>query len=38
MRSAEREKLNVFETNCLKSLVGVSRKDGVGKEEVRGRA
>ena len=28
-RSAERRKLNVLEMQCLKSLVGVSRKDRV---------
>ena len=34
MRSAERTKVNVFETKCLRSLVGVSRMDRVRKEEV----
>ena len=38
MRSAERRKVNVFEMKCLKSLVGVSRMDRVGNEEVRRRA
>ena len=35
---AERMKLNVLEMKCLKSLVGVSRMDRVGNEEVRRRA
>ena len=38
MRSAERSKVNVIETECLRSLVGVSRMDGVGHVEVRRRA
>ena len=38
MRSAERRKVNVLETKCLRSLVGVSRMDGVRNEEVRMRA
>ena len=38
MRSAERRKVNVLEMKCLKSLVGVSRMDGVRNEEVRRRA
>ena len=35
MRSAERRKVNVLETKCLRSLVGVSRMDRVRNEEVR---
>ena len=38
MRSAERSKVNVIETKCLRSLVGVSRMDRVRNEEVRWRA
>ena len=38
MRSAERRKVNVLEMKCLRSLVGVSRLDGVRNEEVRRRA
>ena len=38
MRSAERSKVNVLEMKCLRSLVGVSRMDGVRNEEVRRRA
>ena len=38
MRSAERRKVNVLEMKCLRSLVGVSRMDGVRNEEVRWRA
>ena len=38
MRSAERRKVNILELKCLKSLVGVSRKDRVRNEEVRKRA
>ena len=34
MRSAERRKVNVLEMMCLRSLVGVSRKDRVRNEEV----
>ena len=34
MRSAERRKVNVFETKCSKSLVGVSRMDRLKNEEV----
>ena len=30
--------MNVLEMKCLRSLVGVSRMDRVGKEEVRRRA
>ena len=37
MRSAERRKVNVLEMKCLRSLVGVSRMDRVGNEEVRRR-
>ena len=32
MRSAERRKVNVFEMKCLRSLVEVSRMDGVRNE------
>ena len=32
------KKVNVHEMNCLRSLVGVSRMDKVGNEEVRRRA
>ena len=32
MRSAERKKVNVLEMMCLRSLVGVSRKDRVRNE------
>ena len=35
MRSAERGKVNVLEMKCLRSLVGVTRMDGVSNEEVR---
>ena len=38
MRSAERRKVNILEMKCLRSLVGVSRMDGVRNEEVRKRA
>ena len=38
MRSAERRKVNVFERQCLISLVGVSRLDRVRNEEVQRRA
>ena len=38
MRSAERRKVNVLETKCLKSLVGVSRMDRVRNEQMRRRA
>ena len=37
-RSAERRKVNVLEMKCLRSLVGVSRMDRVGNEEVSRRA
>ena len=38
MRSAEREKVNVLEMKCWRSLVGLSRMDKVRNEEVRRRA
>ena len=38
MRSAERRKVNVLEMKCLRILVGVSRMDRVGNEEMRWRA
>ena len=38
MKSAERRKVNVLEMKCLRSLVGVSRMQRVGNEEVRRRA
>ena len=38
MRSAERTKLNVTDTRCSRSLVGVARRDRVRNEEVRRRA
>ena len=38
MRSAERRRVNVLEMKCLRSLVGVSRIDRVGNEEVSWRA
>ena len=38
MRSADRRKVNVLEMKCLRNLVGVSRMDRVGNEEVRRRA
>ena len=38
MRSAERRKVNILEIKCLRSLVGVSRMERVGNEEVRWRA
>ena len=38
MRSAMRRKFNVLEMKCLRSFVGVSRKDRVSNEEVRRRA
>ena len=38
MRSAERKKVNVLEMKSLRSLVAVSRMDGVRNEEVRRRA
>ena len=38
MRSAERRKVYVLKMKRLRSLVGVSRMDRVGNEEVRRRA
>ena len=38
MRSTKRKKENVLEMKCLRSLVGVSRMDRVGNEEVHRRA
>ena len=38
MRRAERRKVNVLEMKCLRSLIGVSRTDRVGNEELRRRA
>ena len=38
MRSAERRKVNVLEMKCLRSLVGVSRMDGIWNEVVSRRA
>ena len=38
MRSAERRKVNFLEMKCWRSLIGVSRMDGVMNEEVRRRA
>ena len=38
MRGAERRKVNVLEMKCLRSLVGVSRMNGVRTEEVSRRA
>ena len=38
MRSAERRKVNVLDMKCLKSIVGVSQMDRVGKEDVHRRA
>ena len=35
MRSAGRRKMNVLVMKCLRSLVAVSRMDGVRNEEVR---
>ena len=37
MRSAERRNVNVFEMECLRRLVGVSRMDKVRNEVVRRR-
>ena len=37
-RSAERRKVNVLETKCLRSLVGMSQMGRVRNEEVRRRA
>ena len=36
MKVSERQKLNVFEMKCLRSLAGVSRLDRLRNEEVRG--
>ena len=36
MRSAERRKVNVLEMKCLRSLVGVSRMDGVRDQRCAG--
>ena len=38
MRSAERREVNVIDIKCLKSFVGVSRKERVRNEEVCRRA
>ena len=38
MKTAERRKVNVLEMKCLRSLVGVSRRDRVRNEEVSRRA
>ena len=38
MKSVDIRKVNVLKINCLRSLVGVSRMDRVGNEEVRRRA
>ena len=38
MRSADRRKVNALKMKCLKSLVGMSRLDRVGNEEVLRRA
>ena len=38
MRAAEKRKVNVLEMKCLRSLVGVSRMDRVGYEDLRSRA
>ena len=38
MRNAERRKVNVLETKCLRSLVGVSRMNRVMNEQVRRKA
>ena len=38
MRSAQRRKVTVIGTKCLRSLVGVSRMDRVRNEGVRRRA
>ncbi len=35
VRESERHRLDVFEMRCLRSMVGVTRKDRVRNEEVR---
>ena len=35
MRNAERRNVNVLDRKCLRSVVGVSRKDRVRDEEMR---
>ena len=37
MKVTERQKLNVFEMKCLRSMIGVSRLDRVRNEVVRAR-
>ena len=37
MKVSERQKLNVFEMRCLRSMAGVSRMDRVRNEVVRQR-
>ena len=37
MKVTERQKLNVFEMKCLRSMTGISRLDRVGNEVVRAR-
>ncbi len=37
VREYERNKLDIFETRCLRSMVGVTRMDRVRNEEVRRR-
>ena len=37
MKVTERQKLNVFEMKCLRSMTGVSRLDRVRNEVVRAR-
>ena len=37
MKATERQKLNVFEMKCLRSMTGVSRLDRVRNEVVRER-
>ena len=37
MKVSERQKLNVFEMKCLRSIAGVSRMDRVRNEVVRQR-
>ena len=36
-KAAERQKLNVFEMRCLRSMAGVTRLDRIRNEEVRRR-